>query len=256
MLYIRGMHFLVVVLALSVPAQAAVSLRWAPALDQALGELSEPAVSIAKGFDGEALKGLQVHLNEIHALSQAHVEDLDALRRLRRLPDTAVMPADRLAALERSLILFKPVITRLEAQGITIDDKGSASTALGPALSRALQAVVLESNRRALALSSRYGSDQPMTQAFTDSEETDALLRDRYLYLSSDAVARLARVYDSGRTRRIAARLAEEGNQVAIVTPKEREMMRDAVASPPLSFSQRLKARARALAARISKPLR
>ena len=251
------MRILVLLAALSVPTQAAVSLRWAPALDQALRELSGPAVDVAQGFDGEALKGLQVRLNEIHALSRVRVEDLAALRRFRRLPDAAVMAADRLAALERSLILFKPVITRLEAQGIKINDKGVASTAMGPALSRALQAEAVESDRRALALASRYGGDQPLDQALADSEEADSLLRDRYLYLSSDAIARLARVYDSNRTQMLAARLAAEGDQIAIVAPNERETLRDSVGdSVPRALSQRLRASVLALAARVDKFLR
>jgi len=238
--------------ALSVPAQAAVSLRWAPALDTALGELSGPGLAVAKGFDGEALKGLQVRINEVHALSRARVEDLDGLRRFRRQPDAAVMPAGRLAALERSLRLFKPVIARLEAQGIKIDDMGRASKALGPALSRALAAEALETDRRALALASRYGVDEPLEPALAASEEADALLRDRYLYLSFDATSRLAAVYDSGRTQMLAARLAERGAQVAIVSAQERGTMRDAVsAGAPATLYQRFLTYARDIAGRL-----
>lgn len=257
MLYSKGMYLLALLATLSVPAHAAVSLRWAPALDLAMSELTGSELEAAKGFDAEALKGLQVRLNEIHALSRVHVENLDALRRFHRRPDAAVMSAERLAALERSLVLFSPVIARLEAQGIRISDRGDASTALGPALSLAILAEGREADRRAQALASRYEGNQPLDMALADSAEADALLRNRYPYLSTGALDGLARVYDSGRTQRIAARLAAEGDQVAIVTPKERETMRDAVADNlPLTFSQRLKARARAMAARISKPLR
>lgn len=222
------MRCLALLAVLAVPSQAGISLRWAPALELALAELTGPARDVAGGFDGVVLSGLQVRLNEIHALSWVGIDDLDALR---RRSAAAVLPDDRRAALERSLALLSPVIARLEAQGVRIDDRGEASTALGPALSRALVAEAREADRRALN---------------ADSKEAYALLRDFHPYLSLDALERLARARESS---------GAQADQMASVSPQESTLMRDAVAeSAPTSFFQRIAARVRALVARIVGP--
>ncbi len=252
-LHYEEMSLLALLAVLSVPASASVALRWAPALGQALPSVSGgPATDVARGFDGPALNGLEIRLNELDILSSEGVDDLDGVRRLRRQGGGAsAVAADRLLALERSLTIFAPVIARLEVQGVRMDGKGNATTALGPALSRALTAVAAASDRRARALASRYGTERSLERELADSQEVDALLRDRYPFISIAALDRLARVHDSGRTRLLAERRAAQSAQFAFVAPEERAVMRDAVAAPPRSLVQRLKARARALAARI-----
>jgi hypothetical protein len=242
------MSFLTLIAVLiGVPAQAGVSLRWAPALDQALAGLNGPARDIAQNFDAEALQGLQVRLNEIHALSSVGIDDLNARRRSQRRP-VASVPVERRAALERSLTIFTPVIARLEARGVRLDERGNASTDLATALSRAIEDEAREADRRARELTSHYGDSRDTLSALADSEAADQLLRERTTYLSPAALDGLARVYDSGRTEMLAARFAAEGRQVTIVSPEESGAMRDAVAENRPSFLRRLAARVRRFA--------
>jgi hypothetical protein len=228
---------------LVVPARAGVSLLWAPALNQALVDIQGPGREIARGLDGEALKGLNVRINEVQLLSQFGVNDLDALRRFRRRPGAAAagLSLERVAALERSLQIFFPVIARLEARGVRIDERAASATPLGPLVSRALADEAVEVDLKARALAARYGDKSlALDQALADSEEADALLRDRYPYLSVDSLDRLARIYDSRRTKTLTARLARARSEVAIATAEDRATMRDAVAEPPeKSFFQR-----------------
>jgi hypothetical protein len=236
MSHIYDMTVLALVALLVAPAHAGVSLLWAPALDQALVGLQGPGRDVAQGFDGEALKGLGVRVNEISVLSKFGVSDLDALRRFRRRPDAAAgLPLEHLAALERSLRIFLPVIARLEPGGVRLDERAVSAAPLGPLVSLALADEAAEIDRKALTLASRYGDARlTLEQALADSEEADALLRDRYPYLSPDLLDRLARVYDSGRTKALAARLARTRPvEVAIATSEDRASMRDAVAEPP-----------------------
>ena len=230
------MTLLALLALLVAPAQAGVSLRWAPALDQALAELQGPGREIARGFDGEALKGLEVRVNEIELLAEYGVNDLDALRRFRRRPDAAAagVPLEHLAALERSLQIFFPVIARIEATGARLDERAVSSTPLGPLVSRALADEAVEIDRKARTLAARYDDGSlTLDQELADSEQADALLRDRYPYLSPDSLDRLARVYDSRRTKTLAARLARERTEVAsIATDEDRAAMRDAVSEP------------------------
>jgi hypothetical protein len=227
------------------PAQAGVSLLWAPALNQALVGIQGPGREIALGLDGEALKGLDVRINEVQLLSKFGVNDLDSLRRFRRRPGAAAagLPLDHLAALERSLQIFFPVIARLEARGARLDGRAISSMPLGPLVSRALAEESAEIDRKARTLASRYGDKSlALEQALADSEQADALLRDRYPYLSVDSLDRLARIYDSRRTETLAARLVRARSEVAaIATDEDRASMRDAVAEPPArTFSQRI----------------
>jgi hypothetical protein len=220
---------------LVVPARAGISLRWAPALDQALVDVQGPGREILNGFDGEALKGLEARINEVELLSQQGVNDLNALRRFRRRPDAAAagVPLEHLAALERSLQIFLPVIARLEASGVRLDDRAVSSTPLWPLVSLALADEAVEVERKARTLASRYGDRSvPLEQALADSEQADALLRDRYPYLSTGSLDRLARVYDSRRTQTLAERLRLQSQELAIATPEDRATMRDAVAEP------------------------
>ena len=232
---------------------AGVSLRWAPALDQALNGLSAPARGVAQGFDAETVQGLQIRINEVHALSKAHVDDLSALHRFLRKTDARGFPVERLAALERSLRLFAPIIARLESQGIVIDDRGNANRELESALSRALVSEARVAGIRARILAARYELNEPLEQALADSQEADRLLRERYPYLTSDIFDRLAKVYDSSRTQMLVARLTERQDHVAFISLGEQETMRNAVADiPPSSFLQRIIARLRALAVRMT----
>ena len=229
------MNALALLALLVAPAQAGVSLRWAPALNQALVDIHGPGAEIARGLDGEALKGLDVRINEVQLLSQYGVNDLDALRRFRRRPDAAAagVPLDHLAALERSLQIFYPVIARVEALGARVDERGVSAAPLGPLVSRALADEAVEVDRKALTLAARYGEESVgLDQALADSQQADSLLRDRYPYLSPDSLDRLARVYDSRRTKTLAARLRVRSQEVAIATNEDRATMRDAVAEP------------------------
>ena len=229
------MNALALLALLVAPAQAGVSLRWAPALNQALVDIQGPGREIALGLDGESLKGLDVRVNEVAALSRYGVNDLESLRRFRRRPDAAAagVPLEHLAALERSLQIFFPVIARLEAAGARLDERAVSSTPLGPLVSRALADEAAEVDLKARTLAARYGDGtEALEQALADSEQADALLRDRYPYLSPDSLDRLARVYDSRRTKTLAARLRVRSQQVAIATNEERAEMRDAVAEP------------------------
>ena len=228
------MTILALLALLAAPVHAGVSLRWAPALGQALVDIQGPGRDVARGLDGAALKGLDVRVNEISLLSKFGVNDLDGLRRFRGRPDAAAagLPLEHLAALERSLQVFFPVIARLEASGVRLDERAVSAKPLGPLVSQALADEAVEIDRKARTLASRYG-DRSLTldQALADSEEADTLLRDRYAYLSPEMLDRLARVYDSGRTKTLAARLART-QDVAIVTAEDRATMRDAVAEP------------------------
>jgi hypothetical protein len=230
------MNALALLALLVAPAQAGVSLRWAPALNLALVDIQGPGREIAQGLDGAALKGLDVRVNEVHVLEQFGVNDLESLRRFRRRSNAAAagVPLEHLAALERSLQIFLPVIARLEAGGARLDARAVSSTPLGPLVSQALAEEALEVDLKARTLASRYGDESmALEQALADSEQADALLRDRYPYLSPDSLDRLARVYDSRRTRTLTARLRVKSQEVAIATNEDRATMRDAVAEPP-----------------------
>jgi hypothetical protein len=237
------MIVLALLASLVVPAQAGVSLMWAPALNQALLDIQGPGLETARGFDGAALKGLDVRINEVQLLAKSGVTDLDSLRLFRKRPDAAAagVPLEHLAALERSLGIFFPVIARLEADGAALDARGDAAAPLGPLVSRALADEAVEAERKARTLASRYGDESlSLDQRLADSEAADALLRDRYPYLSEDALVRLAGVYDSGRTKSLAARARSRSQETAMLTDEDRATMRDAVAEPPAkSFFQR-----------------
>jgi hypothetical protein len=240
------MTILALLALLVAPAQAGVSLLWAPALNQALVGIQGPGRAIALGLDGEALKGLDVRINEVQLLSKFGVKDLDSLHRFRRRPDAAAagLPPEHLAALERSLQIFFPVIARLEAGGARVDGRASFMKPLGPLVSRALAEEAVEIDRKARTLAARYDDGSlALEQSLADSKEADALLRDRYPYLSLDSLDRLARIYDSRRTKTLTAKLARaRSEEVAMASAEDRASMRDAVAEPPVkSLIQRVK---------------
>ena len=239
------MRFLALLVLMTAPAQAGVDLRWAPALHDALADLKGPGREIAQGFDSGILRGLDVRLNEIDVLSQAGVRDLAALGRLNHSPNAAAtgVPPAHLAALERSLQLLSPVIERLEARGFRLDDAARPAVNLPDHFSQELVAEARETETRARALTARYVDEKrTLDQALADSQEVDALLHDRYFFLSIGALDKLARVYDSGRTGLLAAQLAPaKAQELAMVAADEREGLRDAVAQPlPKSIFRRL----------------
>ncbi|MFI5362140.1 MAG: hypothetical protein ACHQ49_09245 [Elusimicrobiota bacterium] len=228
---------------LAVPVRAGISLGWAPAIDAALDGVRGPGREVVRGFDGAILGGLQVRLNEIHALARAGANDLASLRRLRgKTASVAGVPPEHLAALERSLQILSPVVARLEARGLKPDERAAAAEDLAAPLSDALAEEARQANDRAKFLASHYGDEKiPLAQALADSEEADALLRDGYPFLTTGTLDRLARVYDSHRTPKLAKRAQADAEALALAAADDGDM-RDAVAQPPRSLLQRIRA--------------
>jgi len=222
--------------ALAAPARSGVSLGWAPVLSVSFEEVRGPAREIARGFDGDVLRGLEVRVNEVAALSRAGVRDLQALRRLRRAhgPAIAGVPPEHIADLERTLVLLSPIVERLESRGVKVDERGRASTDLTPLLSQALVDEAREAERAAETVVARYDDAAlPLDRALANSRAADALIGDRYPYLSIAALDRLARVYDPRRTPLLARRAQTEMQEVAVLSASDRAELRDAVGDPP-----------------------
>ncbi len=226
---------------LLVPAQADVVLRWAPAIDTCLPLVEGRGRDVVRGLDSAVAKGLTVRINEIHALSTVGVRNLKDLQALLRRPDVVAVaakisvPPDHLTALRRSLEILAPVIRRLESQGVAIDKFARPSADLPPLLSRALAAEARKADRQAQAVVARYSDSRvSLDQALADSQEADALIADRYPYLSTAVLDRLIRAYEPARTQDLAFRRAHVASEsVTMVTAEDQATMRDAVADRP-----------------------
>ncbi len=216
------------------PAHAEVELIWGPVIGAALPKMTGPGLRVTRGFDSAVLKGLEVRYNEVQVLGEMGVRDLSDLKTFLASPRPDG-GGSRMEDLQRSLEILAPVIRRLEAMGVTVDEFARPSSELAPLLSQALSDVARDTDIRARKLAARYeGEELSPNDALEDSKEADAIVRDGYPYLTIDVFHRLAQVYDPARSERLAALSASaEPESLAIVTPEDRETMVDAVAERP-----------------------